>query len=85
MLPESENGLRLTELGQETAENVCERHRVLTLSLICIGVDPESVEKDACRIEHDISKTTFDILKQNLGRRLAAPAGNLPGEAQAKA
>ena len=85
LLPESENGLRLTELGQETAENVCERHRVLTLSLISIGVDPESAVKDACRIEHDISKTTFDILKQNLERRLAAPAGNLLGEAQAKA
>lgn len=85
LMLDSDRSLRLTELGQETAENVFERHRVLKQSLINIGVDPESAEKDACRIEHDISKTTFDILKQNLERRLAAPAGNLPGEAQANA
>ncbi len=81
LLPESENGLRLTELGQETAENVFERQWVLKQSLINIGVDPESAEKDACRIEHDISKTTFDVLKRNLELRLAAPAGCMLGEA----
>ena len=77
--------LRLTELGQETAENVYERHRVLKQSLISIGVDPESAEQDACRIEHDISKTTFDVLKRNLELRLASPAGRMLGEAQANA
>ena len=80
---ESGKSIRLTELGQETAEDVFERHRVLTQSLIRIGVDPKSAERDACRIEHDISKTTFDILKQNLERRLSAPAGTMLGEAKA--
>ena len=80
-----DRSIRLTELGQETAENVFERHRVLTQSLIRIGVDPKSAERDACRIEHDISKTTFDILKQNLERRLSASAGTVLGEAQANA
>ena len=77
--------LRLTELGQETAENVYERHRVLKQSLINIGVDPESAEQDACRIEHDISKTTFDVLKRHLEKHLTESVSTLTGEAQAVA
>lgn len=45
--------LHLTDLGQEVAEKIYERHCFLTKQLISIGVDPETAEADACRIEHD--------------------------------
>ena len=36
----------------------------LTKHLISIGVDPETAEADACRIEHDISAETYERLKE---------------------
>ena len=55
--------IHLTELGREVAEKVYERNRVLTNGLIAIGVDPETAQQDACRIEHDLSRATFEKLK----------------------
>ncbi len=54
----------LTEHGRETAEQVFERNRVIKETLVFIGVEPEIAERDACRIEHDLSGQTFDILKK---------------------
>ncbi|MBQ3374442.1 MAG: metal-dependent transcriptional regulator [Oscillospiraceae bacterium] len=53
----------LTELGREIAEGMYERNRILTKGLIAIGVDPETAEQDACKIEHDLSNATFEKLK----------------------
>ncbi len=53
----------LTELGREIAEKVYERHCILTYELIALGVDSETAEQDACKIEHDISAVTFEKLK----------------------
>ena len=55
--------IHLTELGQEVAERIYERHTVLTGLLVYLGIDPEIAEQDACRVEHDISRETFDKLK----------------------
>ena len=55
--------IHLTELGREVAEKVYERNRVLTNGLIAIGVDPKTAQQDACRIEHDLSRATFEKLK----------------------
>ena len=56
--------IHLTELGHEVAESIYERHCILTEGLIFLGVDPETAEQDACRIEHDISRETFEKLKE---------------------
>lgn len=56
--------LRLTEVGREVAERVYERHCVLTEILTTAGIDPETAEGDACKIEHDISKESFQRLKE---------------------
>ena len=56
--------LHLTDLGQDVAEKIYERHCFLTKHLISIGVDPETAEADACRIEHDISAETYERLKE---------------------
>ena len=57
--------IHLTELGREVAETVYERHCVLTEGLIALGVDPKIAEQDACRIEHDLSKESFEKLKSH--------------------
>ena len=46
--------------GQEVAERIYERHRVLTDFFQRIGVTPDVAEADACRIEHVISEETFN-------------------------
>lgn len=61
---DEEKLIHLTELGREVAESIYERHCILTEGLIFLGVDPETAEQDACRIEHDISRETFEKLKE---------------------
>ena len=61
----------LTEAGREAAEQVFEKHRVLTECLVTMGVDPGIAEKDACRMEHLISPETLQQMKIYVGRELA--------------
>jgi len=61
---DEEKLIHLTELGREVAESIYERHCILTEGLIFLGVEPETAEQDACRIEHDISCGTFEKLKE---------------------
>ena len=56
--------LNFTDLGLEVAEQIYDRHRVIKDSLIRLGIEPEIAEKDACRVEHDISGRTFEKLKE---------------------
>ena len=55
--------LHLTDIGREVAEQIYEKHRFFTERLIAAGVDPETAERDACRIEHVISEESFKRLK----------------------
>ena len=57
------NGLiTLLPPGERIAEDTYKRHRTLTSLFKKIGVDPETAENDACRVEHDISELTFSRL-----------------------
>ncbi|MDD6369643.1 metal-dependent transcriptional regulator [Galactobacillus timonensis] len=57
------NGLiTLLAPGERIAEDTYKRHRTLTSLFKKIGVDPETAENDACRVEHDISELTFSRL-----------------------
>ncbi len=56
--------LSLTEKGLEIARSVYERHEVITKYLISIGIDADTAQKDACRMEHVISETTFQKIKE---------------------
>ena len=53
----------LTEDGYKIATSVYERHVILTDMLVSIGVSKEQAEIDACKVEHDISKETFEAIK----------------------
>ncbi|HHT15429.1 MAG TPA: metal-dependent transcriptional regulator [Clostridiales bacterium] len=63
------NFITLTDKGREIAEKIYERHLVLTDLFIDLGVDPETAEEDACRIEHYISDATFDKLTERYRER----------------
>ena len=63
---DSDYFLHLTDVGREVAEQIYEKHRFFTDRLIEVGVDPETAERDACRIEHDISEETFRQLKAHI-------------------
>ena len=56
--------IRLLPAGLEIAQRVLEKHTMLTNYLIALGVSPETASEDACRIEHVISDTTFEKIKE---------------------
>ena len=58
--------LGLTQLGEEIAKTIYERHTILTRLFTNIGVDEKTAEEDACRIEHYISERTFDAIKMHI-------------------
>lgn len=53
----------LTEEGKQIAEMIYERHGILTKCLTALGVSEETAESDACKIEHVISKESFQAIK----------------------
>lgn len=59
----------LTEDGREVAEKIYERHQFFTEQLVAVGVDRETAERDACRIEHAISKEAFQKLKASVEKQ----------------
>lgn len=61
-----EGFLSLTELGREIAEKIYERHTILTGFLVRLGVPSEVASVDACKMEHDISDTSFAAIKNFL-------------------
>lgn len=54
--------ISLTDTGMAVASSMLDRHKTLTAFLIDIGVDKETAEADACKIEHDISQQTFEAI-----------------------
>ena len=63
----AENGfITLTESGRQRAENVLERHTILSDWLISIGVKKETALADACKVEHDLSEESFEAIKRAL-------------------
>lgn len=58
--------ISLTPSGLEIAERIYDRHKVLTRMLKLLGVDDETAEADACKVEHDISVATFEAIRRRL-------------------
>ena len=62
--------ITLTDLGMDIAANMLDRHTTLTKFLIALGIDAETAETDACKIEHDISQKTFEAICAHARRAL---------------
>lgn len=50
--------------GEKVAKEIYERHEVLSAVFMELGVPEDIAIKDACRIEHVISKETFEAFKR---------------------
>ena len=59
----------LTDEGRKIAEMIYERHEFLSSYLEALGVPADIAAEDACKIEHVISKESFEALKQNVTRK----------------
>ncbi len=57
-------GIHLTPSGIARAKDIYDRHRVITELLTAIGADAETAEENACRIEHVITPSLFEVLKK---------------------
>ncbi len=68
-----EGYIRLTPEGQKHAENVLEKHTILSDWLMSLGVDKETALEDACRMEHAISDESFLAIKKYISN----PSGYL--------
>ncbi len=66
IIVDSDGHIAFTEKGRKIAEKIYERHQVLTEIIMALGVDRETAAADACKIEHDISDSTFEAMKAHL-------------------
>lgn len=55
--------LLLTEKGRAVAAQTLDKHRFLTAFLRRIGVPDDVAERDACRIEHNLSEESYGKLR----------------------
>ena len=60
----------LTDSGRGIADMIYERHNLLTAWLEFLGVDSKIAAEDACRLEHVISKESFEAIKKHVKARL---------------
>ena len=64
-LLKKDDGTRsLTEQGRQIAQQIYEKHQFFTKQLIEAGVPRDIAVQDACRLEHVISETSFNKLKE---------------------
>lgn len=58
----------LTESGKSIADMIYERHEFLTSWLVSLGVPEEIASEDACKMEHVISKESFEAIKKYVNK-----------------
>ena len=49
--------------GEEIAQRIYGRHKLLTRFLVSLGVSAETAAADACKMEHDLSDETFEKIR----------------------
>ena len=61
-----EGYISLTSSGKQIADQIYERHTLLSSWLERLGVDSKVAAEDACRIEHVISSERFEAIKRHI-------------------
>ncbi len=56
---EANGPITLAPPGRKIATRIYQRHKALKTFLETLGVDPDTAEEDACKIEHVISHDTY--------------------------
>ncbi len=54
----------LTDSGKEIADMIYERHEFLSSWLTKLGVPEQTASEDACKMEHILSKESFEAIKK---------------------
>ena len=54
--------------GEEIAQRIYSRHKLLTRFLMLLGVSEETASADACKMEHDLSDETFEKISAHAQR-----------------
>lgn len=54
--------------GQKIAQAVYEKHTVISSYLVALGVPQDIASEDACRIEHVLSKESFEAIKAHAAK-----------------
>ena len=60
---DADGSITLLPPGEEIAQRIYDRHKLLTRLLMGLGVSEDTAAADACKIEHDLSDETFEKLK----------------------
>lgn len=55
--------LHLKDKGMAIATRIYERHETIVAVLISLGVSDENAERDAHKLEHDLSDESFDCIR----------------------
>ncbi|MBQ9107151.1 MAG: metal-dependent transcriptional regulator [Clostridia bacterium] len=62
--------IALTDVGEDVALKIFERHTLITDMLVRLGVDPEVASEDACKMEHVISDDSFEAIKRYVAENI---------------
>ena len=68
--------ITLTDKGMAVASSMLDRHKSLTKFLMMLGVDRETAETDACKLEHDLSEVSFEAICKHVRQVVAAHEAN---------
>ncbi len=60
---DDDGSITLLPPGEEIAQRIYERHKLLTQVFVQLGISPETAAVDACKVEHDLSDETFEKIK----------------------
>ena len=67
---DADGAITLLPPGEEIAARIYARHQLLTEFLQKVsGVNPQTAEEDACKMEHIISDDTFQGIKRFMNRQ----------------
>ena len=61
---DGDGSIRLTKKGEAVAKSVYERHQVIAKLLMVLGVSEKTAYEDSCKIEHVLSRETFEKIKE---------------------
>lgn len=63
---DSDGFITLLPPGEEIAQRIYNRHKLLTRFLMLLGVSEEIAAADACKMEHDLSDESFEKMKEQV-------------------
>lgn len=67
---DSNGDITLTQKGRKIAERIYDRHNVIAGFLMQLGTPEEIAYQDSCKMEHDLSEESFQLMKKQYLKHL---------------